>query len=161
MLGSNRDGVDRAYSVRPDGSRLTMLLPATLGWVTPEAVSGNGRAIAYEVNGFGDDLEQLSVSRASGAGLHALVRASWSAALSRDGKLVAYTSGGRSRLFVIGSDGQGRRRLTSRGEAEEPDWSPDGKAVVYSDQSQAARTPSETSVSMGAAACRRFSQAAR
>jgi Tol biopolymer transport system component len=140
VLGSNRDGVDRAYSVRPDGSRLTMLLPATLGWVTAEAVSGNGRTIAYEVDGFGDPLEQLSVSRADGAGLRPLARTFGAAAVSPNGKLVAYTSGARSfRLFVIRSTGQGRRRLTSRGDAYEPDWSPNGKAVVYSDQSHSSR----------------------
>jgi Tol biopolymer transport system component len=136
VLGSDRDGVTRAYSVRRDGSRLTMLLPATLGSVTPEAVSRDGRTIAYEVDGFGDPLEQLSVSRANGTGLRPLVRALGSAALSPNGKMLAYTS---SRLFVIRSDGTGRRRLSSRGEAYAPDWSPDGKAVVYDDESRSPR----------------------
>jgi Tol biopolymer transport system component len=136
VLGSNRDGVTRAYSVRPDGSRLTMLLPATLGSVTPEAVSHNGRTIAYQVDGFDDPLEQLSVSRANGTGLRPLVRALGSAVLSPNGKMVAYTS---SRLFVIRSDGKGRRRLSSRGEAYAPDWSPDGRTVVYDDESRSPR----------------------
>lgn len=141
VLGSDRDGMTRAYSVRPDGSRLTLLLPATLGWVTPNAVSRNGRTVAYTVDGFGEPLEQLSVSGADGTGLRPLARSAGVSALSPDGKLVAFTSlvNHSFRLFVIGSNGNGRRRLTSRGDVYEPDWSPNGKAVVYSDQSRSPR----------------------
>jgi WD40 repeat protein len=139
VLGSNRDGMTRAYSVRTDGSRLTLLLPAKLGSVTPSAASRNGRTVAYEVDGFGEPLGQLAVSRSDGTGLRALARTFGDVALSPGGKLVAFTSPGKRsfHLFVVRADGSDRRRLTSRGDASDPDWSPNGKAVVYSDESHA------------------------
>src|SRR5918912_3376765 len=121
LLWSDRDGETRAYSVRPDGSRLTPLLPRSRS-LYPIAVSGDGGTIAY-----GAASQPVDVSRASGAGLHQVVAEANSAALSHDGKLLAYSTGeDRQSIWVVGTDGRGRRRLAGSG--YRPDWSPDGKA---------------------------------
>ncbi len=127
LLESNRDGATRGYSVRPDGSRLTPLLPRGRA-LEPVAVSRDGGTIAYRDTRFA-----IYVSRANGTGLRQLVRdAAFDAALSHDGRLLAFVTGGkRETISIVGTDGRGRRRLTSGPEDRSPDWSPDGKAFVF------------------------------
>ena len=123
LLSSDRDGVLRSYSVRPDGSRLTPLLPRSRA-LRPAAVSRDGGTIAY-----GAFSQPIDVSRASGTGLHQVVAAANDVALSRDGKRLAYSTGDeRETISVVGTDGSGRRRLPGFG--YRPDWSPDGKSLV-------------------------------
>jgi hypothetical protein len=128
LLASSRDGMTRAYSVRPDGSRLTPLLPRGRA-LEPVALSGDGGTIAYR------DLNGIYVSRADGTGLRRLVRgAIYGAALSRDGRLLAFATldrRERSAISIVGTNGRGRRRVTSGPSAGGPDWSPDGKALVF------------------------------
>lgn len=123
VLGSDRDGESRSYGIRPDGSGLRLLLPRTLGSATPLARSGDGHTIAYNVG------EGIYVSRANGTGLRRVMRGN-AIALSRDGKKIAFSDGSPPHIFVIGTNGRGRRRLTS-GYDGEPNWSPDGKAIAY------------------------------
>jgi dipeptidyl aminopeptidase/acylaminoacyl peptidase len=127
LLESNRDGVARGYSVRPDGSRLTPLLSRGHA-LDPVAVSRDGGTIAYRDRQFA-----IYVSRANGTGVRRLVRETgFDAALSDDGRLLAFvTSGTRDTISVVGTDGRGRRRLTPGPEDRFPDWSPDGKALVF------------------------------
>lgn len=108
LLESNRDGVARGYSVRPDGSRLTPLLSRGHA-LDPVAVSRDGGTIAYRDRQFA-----IYVSRANGTGVRRLVRETgFDAALSDDGRLLAFvTSGTRDTISVVGTDGRGRRRLT-------------------------------------------------
>lgn len=127
VLGSNRDGADRAYSVRPDGSRLTPLLGRAF---FPVSISGDGRTVAYRGDR-GPYHSDLYVSHADGTGLHRVVRNGFRAALSPNGKRLAFPlSGKREGLAVVGTDGRGLRRLTS-GDDDAPSWSPDGKALVF------------------------------
>jgi Tol biopolymer transport system component len=127
LLESNRDGATRGYSVRPDGSRLTPLLPRGRA-LEPVAVSRDGGTIAHR-----DARFAIYVSRANGTGLRQLVRATaFDAALSRDGRLLAFVTGGkRETISIVGTDGRGRRHLTSGPEDRSPDWSPDGEAFVF------------------------------
>ena len=86
LLVSNRDGVQRAYSMRPDGSRLTPLLPRSRALV-PAEVSRDGRTVGYR-----DRASGFYVSRADGTGLHRVVRTRvGSAVLSPEGRLLAFT----------------------------------------------------------------------
>lgn len=127
VLGSNRDGADRAYSVRPDGSRLTSLLGRAF---FPVSISGDGRTVAYRGDR-GPYHSDLYVSHANGTGLHRVVRNGFRAALSPNGKRLAFPlSGKRSGLALVGTDGRGLRRLTS-GDDDVPSWSPDAKALVF------------------------------
>jgi hypothetical protein len=118
VLSSDRDGTSRAYSIRADGARLTPLLPRSSA-PEPQAVSANGRIVAY--NGH--------VSRANGTGLRRLVKG-WSMALSRDGRMLAFTA--QDGIWVIGTNGRGRRRVVSKRWTFEPDFSPNAKAIAYS-----------------------------
>jgi len=125
LLGSDRDGQERAYSVRPDGSRLTPLLSLDRA-LDPIAVSLDGRTIAYIDY---PESTHVYVSRANGTGLRQLVPYKGGpVALSRDGKLLAFEKEGG--IWIVAADGHGLRRLTA-GDDDESDWSPDGKAVAF------------------------------
>jgi TolB protein len=60
----------------------------------------------------------------------------WDYTISADGARIAYSAlrrDGGSDLWVVGSDGDGRRQLLDCSEEDctEPDWSPDGQRLVY------------------------------
>lgn len=122
VLGSNRDGFARAYSVRPDGSRLTPLLTRSHP-LLPVAESRDGTTIAYTDNRYA-----IYVSRADGTRLRRLVRHGFGAALSGDGSLLAFS--GDKGIAVVGTDGRHRRGVASRVFGS-PEWSPDGTALAF------------------------------
>jgi Tol biopolymer transport system component len=129
VLESDFDRSYRGYTIRPDGSGLTPLLPLNRKLI-PFDVSRDGRTIAY----FGTGASAIHVSRGSGAGLHFVVRVRdrlglWDAALSPDGRMVAY-SVEKPALSVVQTNGRGRRVL-ARVRASDIAWAPDGRALAY------------------------------
>ena len=123
LLTSNRDGRVRGYSVRPDGSRLTPLLAPT-STLVPAAVSRDGTTVAYDAD------SGIVVSRANGTRLrHVVAEPAGGAALSPDGRLLAFTRKTLG-IWVVGTDGRGARRLTRRADSM-PTWSPDGKKLAF------------------------------
>jgi WD40 repeat protein len=57
-------------------------------------------------------------------------------AMSRDGKMVAFTSDGREDVFVMRSDGTDMRQLTDDDARDRgPSWTPDGRICFYSSRS--------------------------
>ena len=129
VLGSDRDGTTRAYSMRPDGSRLSPVFPRGRT-ASPLAVSRNGGTIAYT----GDFA--LYVSRPDGTRIRRLARGVYVSpeqmpALSQDGRFVVFGRLSPRGLWIVRTDGQGLRRVASGGFY--PDWSPDGKALVLVD----------------------------
>jgi|GEM_PF-2375229 len=139
LLGSDRDGQVRPYSVRPDGSRLTLLLPPTRVSLTLRAVSGNGRVVVYDENPTGE----IYASRASGAGLRKLEARGLPAALSRDGRLLAYQDDG---IWIVGTDGRGRRRLSSSSWEAVTGWSPAGDALLVATQARRGERPQKAAL---------------
>lgn len=128
VLASDRDGVNRGYSLLSDGSRLAPLLPRGRQLV-PMAVSANGRTIAYMKLGIDPDpTGAVYVSRGSGAGFRLAARSGYAPALSRDGRLLAYTS---KSLWIVATNGHGRRRLGRCSLCATLDWAPGGKALVF------------------------------
>jgi WD40-like Beta Propeller Repeat len=115
-----------AFSIRPDGSDLTPVVPRERRLV-PLAMSRDGRTVAYTNDGD----TAIYVSRANGRTLRRLGRF-WGGplALSRDGRLLAMP-GKKSGIWIVGTNGRGLRRLTRGREDGVPDWSPDGKALVF------------------------------
>ena len=130
LLASNRDGSDRVYSVGVNGERLTPLLPPGPPRLVPVAVSRNGSTIAFIAGREAPDFGPLYVSRADGTRLRrvGVVPSAGLQVFSPNGKLLAF--GGKGGIWIVGSDGHGLRRLTSKRE-EWFDWSPDSKALVF------------------------------
>ncbi|MEP6909402.1 MAG: hypothetical protein ABI896_03090 [Actinomycetota bacterium] len=126
FLSSDRDGETRIYSIGEDGSRLSPLLPPGR-WFAPVLVSRDGNTIVY-LGHPERDVPAIYVSRADGSGFHRLVRKGLDPAFSPDGRLIAFTTG--RGIWVVGIDGRGLRRLTSRDD-KAFDWSPNGKALVF------------------------------
>ena len=128
LLGSNRDGTQRAYSMRRDGSRLSPVVPSAV--LVPSATTRDGRLLAY----LGPH-DAIYVSRADGTGLRRLVRSGDVEGFSPDGKLLAFSGLIDSVIHVVGTNGRGLRRLVTIDDSPDlhypgPDWSPEGKAVV-------------------------------
>jgi len=144
VVASNRDGGEeysldgQTYVLRPDGSRLTSLL-GTDSRLTPVAVSGNGREIAYESSaavGGG----AVYVSRSDGTGLVRVLRQGREqrfsgAELSPGGERVAITwvdPNDHPKLFVVDSD---LRQPHALGRAATPTWSSDASLLVFATHS--------------------------
>ena len=116
-----------AFSIRPDGSGLTPVVPRERR-LTPLALSRDGRIVAYYSNENASG--NIYISRANGTALRRLGHyRGGPLALSRDGRLLALP-GSRSGIWIVGTNGRGLRRLT-RGRDDSPDWSPDAKALVF------------------------------
>jgi WD40-like Beta Propeller Repeat len=129
VLGSDRDGTTRPYSVRVDGARLSPILTRPF---TPLALSRDGRTIAY----YGDF--GLAVSRADGTGFHAVANSVYVStpdeqpALSPNGRLAVFWRLSARGLWLARTDRRGApRRLALSG--VQPDWAPDGKSLVLTD----------------------------
>jgi Tol biopolymer transport system component len=124
VFASSRDGKLRAYSMRPDGSRLTPLYRKA--WTRlPVAISSDGRMLVFD-NGY--------VSRANGTGLRRVLKGDVvRPSVSHDGRLIAYERfGRREEIWVVGTDGRRPKRLTPGPHDCNPNWSPDAKAVAFS-----------------------------
>jgi hypothetical protein len=133
VFGAGCYGEAGPYSVLPDGSGLTRLLPRDRRLV-PLALSGDGGTIAYRAGSrlpFTSRLDRFTgaiyVSRANGSRLHRVVASGSRPALSRDGRRLAFVRGGV--IWIVGTNGRGLRRI---GPGSNADWSRDGKAVVLS-----------------------------
>ena len=131
VLGSDRDGDTRAYSVLPDGSRLSPVLVRGRDY-EPLAISRDGRTVAY-YGGFG-----LAVSRANGTRFRRAAKDVFVSppyarpSLSPDGRLLVFSRLSARGLWLVRTSGGGLRRLTLSG--SQADWSPDDKALVLTDE---------------------------
>jgi Tol biopolymer transport system component len=128
VIASNRDGVNRAYSLASDGSQLAPLLAPNRRLI-PFTVSANGRTVAYVTEEGPDPVGPIFVSGGSGTGLRRVERDAFGPALSRDGRLLAYAKPCDT-LWIVGANGRGRRKLARKCECS-PAWSPSGKALVF------------------------------
>jgi Tol biopolymer transport system component len=131
---------DSVFVLQPDGSRMEKV-PGTDR--AGEAVwSPDGRRIAFSRRTATNSeiVEDLYVIRPDGSSLQLITRNGMFPSWSPDGKLLALLGdapddeavANTSEIFVVGVDGRGRTRLTSNdGYDGEPDWSPDGKRLVF------------------------------
>jgi len=142
------DDVSDVYIINPDGSGKRAITQGT-GWSGTPALSPDGTKIAfasdregepeiYVVNVDGSNLTRLTYDRAS----------DFMPAWSPDGKKIAFIStriykaplsGGSfeietgMELYVMDADGSNVQRLSSNMDDQSayPDWSPDGKNIVF------------------------------
>jgi len=105
------EGEEIYPNLSPDGKQLIYASAARGNWDIYLQRAGGSAAINLTADSAADDTEP---------------------ALSRDGSRIAFRSErGERGLFVMEATGENPRRIVARGHL--PNWSPDGKAIVYCD----------------------------
>jgi TolB protein len=106
-------GSNISPAVSPDGSKVAMIL------------SKSGNPELYVCDADGNNFKQLTTTR----------EAESSPCWSPDSRTICYVSreDGPSRLYTVSASGGGKRRIVTAGvpSAYEPDWSPDGKWIIF------------------------------
>lgn len=139
----NSKQVNDIFVMRPDGSGVKKLT-ASKGWSADAAWSPNGRLIAFDSDrGNRKGLHAIYVMSANGRKIKRITRPApplddYAPRFSPDGTHLVFTRAQGLRenapaaLFTVRLDGSSLHRLTSfRLHAEAPDWSPDGKQIVF------------------------------
>lgn len=146
---SNRDGDDELYVMSRDGRDVRQLTRNRRSDLTPRW-SPNGKLIAFASDRARPGEHELWLVNADGTGPRRLVGTvahptrqdtQLSPTWSPDGRRLIFSmtvADGNPELFVVRVDGTGLRRLTvTRGSTEVlgddtmPDWSSDGRSVVF------------------------------
>lgn len=139
------------YTVAAAGGLPTRL--TTSGVNENGSWSANGRSIVFERSACdcaptAPYVGHVAEMRADGSGVRNLTTSPWrccdeDAEFSPDGRSIVFertqNDDSRSALFVMSANGTGLRRITSwTSQAGQPDWSPDGKWILYNDGSGSA-----------------------
>jgi len=129
---SDRDGNRALYRTPVDGSaepRKVELEEGIYPW-WPDCISPDGRTLVF-LSTYPGDLMLLDIES---GGVHPFPATSaWGAAISPDGRWIAYTSEatGRPEVEVQPFPDGGRTWTVSSGSGEEPLWSPKGNRMFY------------------------------
>ena len=128
---SNRGGGrTQIFVMDADGKNPIRLTDGRGGKREPDW-SPDGRRIAFSVD---DVVDHIAVMDADGDNFEKLEDQALYPSWSPDGTQIAFVSwrDGHSEIYVIGVDGQGRKRLTQDLAAKwNPSFSPDGRRIAY------------------------------
>lgn len=149
LFVSNRDGDDELYLMDARGLNVRQLTRNRAQDTTPQW-SPDGRFIAFTSDRQRAGEPEIWVMRSDGSDARRLVStvnhptwqdAQYSPTWSPDGRRLIFSmavADSNPELFVVGVDGKGLRRLTRTagsvdvlGDDSMPDWSSDGKTVVF------------------------------
>jgi TolB protein len=132
------------FTVLPDGSALTELPLAVGAFNGDPAYSPDGTRISFDqdIGPTKPKVHGIFVANADGSGARRLTTAprtkvsyDTESQWSPDGTRIAFTRvrrEGEAAVFVIGVDGTGLKRLTPyKLDAASPDWSPDGRKILF------------------------------
>jgi TolB protein len=137
-LACGQPCIQGIYTVNPDGTQLTRLTPNNheIYWADP-AFSPDGNRIALKCNGCLGSAGGLFVMDANGGNLIQVTNddsdeVQW----SPDGTHFVFqldrASDGSTAIFTVRLDGADVHRLTPwQLDGEHPDWSPDGRLIVF------------------------------
>jgi TolB protein len=139
----NATGVN-LWTVRPDGTALSEFPLGVGAFNGDPAYSPDGTQISFDqdTGPKAPKVHGIFVAGADGSGARRLTTAPRTAEAhdtesqwSPDGTRIAFTRVkriGRAAILVIAADGHGLKRLTPwKLDAASPDWSPDGKAIIF------------------------------
>jgi Tol biopolymer transport system component len=131
--------------MRPDGTGHRFLTNKIADTSSPIRWFPDGKRLLFLGTAFGVPLPSLTplwVINVDGTGLRRVTRLPLTGfgthyAISPDGRRIAYSyfDGNQNQLYLINVDGSGKRHLRN-GDATLGNWSPDGNAVVFWDETQ-------------------------
>lgn len=148
LFASNRDGDDELFVMDASGTNVRQLTRNRSLDLTPQW-SPDGRMIAFASDRGRPGEPEIWVMRADGSGARRLITSTnhpwqdrqYSPTWSPDGRRMIFTMAATAEnpeLYVVGVDGRGLRRLTRTGGTLDqpaddtmPDWSADGRRVVF------------------------------
>jgi len=137
---SLRSGVSGIYRKPADGSGAEEMLvsdPNAVGFIIPSDWSRDGKTLFYSTGLPSGDQVAWALPLDGDRKPHVVMAHAIDAALSPNGRWLAYTSfGGQSEVFVVAyGGGQGKWQISSNG-GQLPHWSQDGKELYYFDLAQ-------------------------
>ena len=148
LFASNRDGDDELYVMDASGKNVRQLTRNRSLDLTPHW-SPDGRMIAFASDRGRPGEPEIWVMRFDGSGARRLIASAshpwqdrqYSPTWSPDGRRIIFTMAATAEnpeLYVVGVDGRGLERLTRTGgtlhepaDDTMPDWSADGRKVVF------------------------------
>jgi len=133
IYSSNVSGSWQIYEMNPSNGSTQQLTFGPDQASAPE-ISPDGRYLVYKHSDADTQLDSIWVMSRDGGNPHQVYSAGWDPVWSPDGSQILFASGSldQPQLYVVNSDGSGRRQLTNQGDLRgRSDWSVSGLIALY------------------------------